>query len=64
MKALKISLIAVFLVAFLCGGLVSAATVTLNSDQASVRFHWVAFRLDAFGRVLWIQFIQYARHCR
>ncbi len=37
MKALKISLIAVFLVAFLCGGLVSAATVTLNSDQASVR---------------------------
>jgi len=37
MKALKISLIAVLLVAFLCSGLVSAATVTLNSDQASVR---------------------------
>ena len=37
MKALKISLIVVFLVAFLCSGLVSAATVTLNSDQASVR---------------------------
>ena len=37
MKALKISIVAVFLVTFLCGGLVSAATVTLNSDQASVR---------------------------
>lgn len=37
MKALKTSLTAVLLLAFLCGGLVSAATVTLNSDQASVR---------------------------
>ena len=37
MKALKTSLTAVLLLAFLCGSLVSAATVTLNSDQASVR---------------------------
>jgi hypothetical protein len=37
MKILKISLIALLLLAFLCSSLAYAETVTLNSDQASVR---------------------------